>query len=105
MKPDALKGHLDGTLHGRRHWGLRFETAKVGDVISVLLDQSEVPVVHFHLNGVPLTGRSIRGVRGLVFPSISLSDDVRLDVNFGPSKFVHTLPRGYNGVIRAQDVI
>ena len=105
IKPDQLRGHLDGTLHGRHHWAMRFSNTKTGDIISVMLDQSEVPVLHFQLNGMPMSGKSIRGVRGLVFPAVSVSDDARLDANFGPSKFVYPLPRNYNGVIRAQDMI
>lgn len=113
ISPERLVGHLDQNKGGKHHWGCRFndpDTKKhivvnPGDTIGVMLDQSEVPMLHFQINGKPLQGKSIRGIRGLVFPSVSVSQDARLDANFGPNKFRYPIPRGFSGVIRAQDVI
>ena len=113
ISPDRLVGHLDQNKGGKHHWGVRFNdrdakkhiSVNPGDTIGVLLDQSEVPILHFQVNGKPLQGKSIRGIRGLVFPSVSVSQETRLDANFGPSKFRYPIPRGFSGVIRAQDVI
>jgi hypothetical protein len=108
LKPEHLNGQIGD--NSRHSWGLCFDgskglRAKMGDIISVLLDQSEIPVLHFLLNGVRLENRSVRGIRGLVFPAMSVQGGTRLDANFGPSAFVHEPPQGFSGVIRAMDII
>eukprot|EP00941_MAST-03F_sp_MAST-3F-sp1_P005700 g5700.t1 len=108
LKPEHLNGQLGD--NSRHSWGLRVDgnsglLAKTGDIFSVSLDQSEIPVLHFSLNGVRLENRSIRGIRGLVFPAMSVTNGSRLDANFGPTAFVHEPPKGFAGIIRAQDIL
>ena len=79
---------------------------KVNDVIGVTFDLSEViPLLQFYKNGVHIAGKDIKGIRGDVFPAVSVSGACMLSANFGDSPF-KTAPRpGFDRVIFSRDVL
>jgi hypothetical protein len=44
----------------------------LGDVVGVLMQQSDLPMLQFYLNGELLHGCSINRFRGVVYPSLFL---------------------------------
>ena len=49
---------------------------KEGDTVGITVQQSDLPMVQFLLNGIPLHELSISRFRGLVYPSIYLPEEV-----------------------------
>ena len=48
-----------------------------GDVIGVAVQQSDLPMVQFQLNGEPLHISAINRFRGTVYPAVCLSEEAK----------------------------
>lgn len=48
-----------------------------GDVVGVAVQQSDLPMIQFFLNGEPLHDRAVNRFRGNVYPSICLPASVK----------------------------
>jgi hypothetical protein len=51
-----------------------------GDVVGILVQQSDLPMVQFLLNGEPLDDRSINRFRGTVYPAVFLPENEGLSL-------------------------
>mmetsp|Transcript_1950 Transcript_1950/g.3565 ORF Transcript_1950/g.3565 Transcript_1950/m.3565 type:complete len:183 (-) Transcript_1950:306-854(-) len=81
-------------------------TYKVGDVIGCSFDLSSVKaVMRFYLNGKKLKDKTVKGVRGEVWPVVSTSGDTMISANFGQSTFEFPPPAGFEGVILSMDLM
>jgi hypothetical protein len=48
-----------------------------GDVVGVAVQQSDLPMIQFYLNGEPLHDRAVNRFRGSVYPAICLPESVK----------------------------
>lgn len=55
---------------------------KHNDTVGVAVQQDDLPMIQFLLNGEPLHSLSISKFRGSVFPSVFLPESERLKVTF-----------------------
>jgi hypothetical protein len=67
---------------------------KNGDTAAVAVQQSDLPMVQFFLNGEPLHSLTVNRFRGTVYPSIFMPENEGLGVNlvFGESEFQQEPP-------------
>lgn len=78
------------------------------DVIGVAVQQSDLPMVQFLLNGEPLHDQAINRFRGLVFPAIYLppDGDIQIELVMNESGFKEMSPHARFGpVIVARGLI
>lgn len=61
---------------------MRSIKVKNGDVIGIIVQQSDLPMVQFLLNGEPLHDLSVNRFRGAVYPAIYLPENDGLSVRF-----------------------
>lgn len=47
-----------------------------GDVVGVAVQQSDLPMIQFYLNGEPLHDRAVNRFRGTVYPAVCLPKSV-----------------------------
>ena len=69
-------------------------TVSNGDVVGVVIQQSDLPMIQFYLNGQQLYDASINRFRGSVYPSFFLpqSANVKLKVVFLERDFAQPIP-------------
>merc|ERR1711935_559616 len=74
---EGISSQQDGT-----NWMQKVEVEN-GDVVGVAVQQSDLPMIQFHLNGEALHDRAVNRFRGGVYPSILLPGSVngKLRVN------------------------
>jgi len=68
---------------------------KEGDTVGVAVQQSDLPMVQFLLNGEPLHEHAINRFRGLVYPSIYLpeaSGEMQIQLEMNENGFKHVPP-------------
>jgi hypothetical protein len=67
---------------------------KQGDVIGVAVQQCDLPMIQFMLNGEPLHDLSINRFRGSVYPAVYLPENESLSIRlvFDESEFQQTSP-------------
>ena len=92
-------------LHSSKH------PFKVGDVIGLYFDMSEVrPVLSFTLNGdsAALEAHTINDVRSVsdLFPAVSVTGGAMLEANFGQTQgFKFPAPSGAQALMLSRDMI
>ena len=98
--------------NGTSTWGLQASASTVafkkGDVVGVAYDQSSGrPRLDFYHNGERLEGCAVTGIKGLVYPAVSVEDGTSLKVNFAvnDSDFKHDVPPGFNGIMKARGLV
>lgn len=70
---------------------------KGGDVVGVAVQQADLPMIQFLLNGEPLHDLAINRFRGTVYPSIHLPDGVTAKVIFNEDDFTEMSPHARFG--------
>jgi hypothetical protein len=88
--PELLQTVTDHSLHGTE-W-MKKITVKEGDIVGVAVQQSDLPMIQFLLNGEPLHDLSIHRFRGSVYPSVYLPEDVSIKLVFDESEFEQMSP-------------
>lgn len=106
QRSKKLTGHLGDNK--KKSWGIRSNGRfKENDVIGVGIDLDTSSLTFYH-NGKPLHDDKIRGVMGLCYPAISVSNGAKVECNFSQS-FTHDPQAvglmGYDGIIPARDVL
>ena len=98
--------------NGTTTWGLQASTCTVefkkGDVIGAAYDQSSGrPRMDFYHNGERLEGCAVTGIKGLVYPAVSVEEGTALKVNFAvnDSGFKHDVPPGFSGIMKARGLV
>jgi hypothetical protein len=83
------------------------ETVTVGDVIGVTYDLSGLKAaLSFYVNGEELPEQTIFGIKGDVYPCVSLKPGVELTANFGATPFKHDQAhRDFDAIIFSRDLI
>jgi len=77
-----------------------------GDTIGVAVQQSDLPMIQFLLNGEPLHNMAINRFRGSVFPSIYIREGLRAEVVFDEDNFKELSPHARFGpLIAARGII
>eukprot|EP00591_Stephanopyxis_turris_P004330 CAMPEP_0195520586 /NCGR_PEP_ID=MMETSP0794_2-20130614/17223_1 /TAXON_ID=515487 /ORGANISM="Stephanopyxis turris, Strain CCMP 815" /LENGTH=188 /DNA_ID=CAMNT_0040649973 /DNA_START=235 /DNA_END=801 /DNA_ORIENTATION=- len=77
-----------------------------GDVVGVAVQQSDLPMIQFLVNGEPLHEIAINRFRGSVYPSIMLCEGVTATAVMGGADFKHTPPHARFGpLIAARGII
>ena len=82
-----------------------------GDVIGVAVQQSDLPMVQFLLNGEPLHEKAVNRFRGTVYPSVFLSDkhandQLKLTLVLQENQFKHQSPNARFGpIIVARSIV
>lgn len=107
------KSMLEAELgDGENSWALKSTQTtlsfKQGDVIGVAYDQlTGRPKVSFSLNGQPIPTSTLTGLKGLVFPAVTISDGVELVGNFSvePEDFQFSPPHGFMGIIPPRNLV
>jgi hypothetical protein len=61
--------------HNGTKWMRKIEVQN-GDVVGVAVQQSDLPMIQFYLNGEPLHDRAVNRFRGSVYPAICLPESV-----------------------------
>jgi len=75
-----------------------------GEVIGCALDQGDYPVqVYFYRGGKVI--HQISGIRGEVCPAFSVSGGAVLEANFGAKDYAVGIPSGFQGIIKATNII
>ena len=81
---------------------------KDGDVVGIAVQQSDLPMVQFLLNGEPLHSLSVNRFRGSVYPSVYLPENegLRLKLVFAERDFQQLSPHARFGpVIVARGIL
>jgi len=85
------------------------ENFSQGDVIGVAFDQSDLRLLNFYVNGAELMLEkrpAITGIKGEVYPAISVQGAAVLEANFGERKWSFVPPPGFeNGVIAERSLL
>jgi hypothetical protein len=76
----ALKQYQDSPEHNGRSM-MKAVQVKANDTIGVAVQQSDLPMIQFLLNGEPLHELAINRFRGMVYPSIYLPEVTDSDGN------------------------
>lgn len=71
----------------------------------VAMDQSERPVLRFTLNGEPMDDWTLDGIKGTVFPSVSVGKGAICDVCFTAGLFDFPTPERYSAIIPTRSLI
>ena len=75
-----------------------------GEVIGCALDQGDYPVqVYFYRDGKVI--HQISGIRGEVLPAFSVSGGAVLEANFGAKDYGNGIPGGFQGIIKASNLL
>lgn len=56
---------------------MRKVEVETGDVVGVAVQQSDLPMIQFYLNGEALHDRAVNRFRGSVYPAICLPESVK----------------------------
>mmetsp|Transcript_7750 Transcript_7750/g.17973 ORF Transcript_7750/g.17973 Transcript_7750/m.17973 type:complete len:184 (+) Transcript_7750:48-599(+) len=87
-------------------WALRSDQFDLqnGDILGCAFDQGDVPTqLRFYHNGVYLESNTIKGIRGEVYPAVSVEDGASLEAQFdGESGFAYPPPAGFSGVMASR---
>ena len=80
---------------------MRAIPVKSGDVVGVAVQQSDLPMVQFLLNGEPLHSLTVNRFRGSVYPSVFLPENegLRLRLVFAEREFQHLSPHARCGPV------
>ena len=105
QRQKQLNGQLGGN---KKSWGLQPNAKfKVEDIIGVAIDLDTSTLRFFH-NGKELEQDSVRGIKGLIYPAVSVSEGAKLECNFSQT-FSHDPLKlglmGFDGIIPARDVL
>jgi hypothetical protein len=87
---------------------MRKVTVTKGDIVGVSVQQSDLPMVQFALNGEPIHELAVNRFRGTVYPSIYLpgSDGISIKLVFTESDFQQMSPHARFGpVIVARNIV
>ena len=79
-----------------------------GDVVGIAVQQSDLPMVQFMLNGEPLNELAVNRFRGTVYPAVCLpeNDGLRVTMEFQESNFKQQSPHARFGpIIIARGII
>lgn len=82
-----------------------------GDVVGVAVQQSDLPMIQFTLNGEPLHISAINRFRGTVYPAIylpisALDKDLQVTLVVEENEFKHQSPGGRFGpLIVARNIV
>ena len=77
-----------------------------GDTIGVAVQQSDLPMIQFLLNGEPLHEIAINRFRGSVFPAIYVREGIKAEVVFDEDNFKQLSPHARFGpLIAARGII
>ncbi|KAJ1485523.1 hypothetical protein T484DRAFT_1945400 [Baffinella frigidus] len=102
----AKDGHLGQEAVS---WGLRASqlTCLEGDVVGVAFDQGDMPTkLKFYHNGNAQGEHTIEGIRGEVYPAVSVSEHASLLCEFdGENGFIYPPPAGFSGVIACRSLM
>ena len=105
----VLKAQLG---NGTSTWGLQAASStvdfKAKDVIGATYDQSSGrPRMDFYHNGKRLEGCAVTGIKGLVYPAVSVEEGTSIQVNFAvdSSGFKHDVPPGFSGIMKARGLV
>lgn len=107
-----LSENKDSSSNETEEW-MKVIECQNGDVIGVAIQQSDLPMIQFTLNGEMLYDVAINRFRGTVFPSIFLPDNTDDDVGelkatvvLEESKFEHISPAAKFGpIIVARSIV
>lgn len=78
----------------------------VGDVIGVAYDQADMPCLNFFHNGKLMQNERLVGMKGEVYPAVSVSGGAQLSVNFTHQfEYPPGNPYQYSGIIQSQSLI
>ena len=85
--------------------GVGGQAYKPGDVLSISYDLSGIrAVLLFKLNGVAMDTK-VDGIKGDVFPAVSVADGAVLQANFGAMPYKYPMPEGFSPIILSKDLI
>eukprot|EP00656_Telonema_subtile_P035815 TRINITY_DN3976_c0_g1_i2.p1 TRINITY_DN3976_c0_g1~~TRINITY_DN3976_c0_g1_i2.p1 ORF type:complete len:185 (+),score=21.66 TRINITY_DN3976_c0_g1_i2:173-727(+) len=77
-----------------------------GDVIGVAYDQADVPCINFFHNGKLMENERQVGMKGEVYPAISVTGGAEMQVNFTHQfEYPPGNPYEYSGLIQSQSLI
>ena len=96
--------------HNGTQWMRKVENVTNGDVIGVAVQQSDLPMVQYYLNGESLYDKAVNRFRGSVYPAICLPGSVKgslkVDLVLEESKFKQSSPGPRFGpVIVARSIV
>lgn len=104
--PTGTPSQVNGTQWMRR---VEFEN---GDVIGVAVQQSDLPMVQFSLNGEPLHISAINRFQGTIYPAISLADSTEENIDIEARLVVDeddlkhtTFGNRFNPIIVARSIV
>ena len=81
-------------------------TVRDGDTIGVAVQQSDLPMIQFLLNGEPLHHLAINRFRGSVYPAIYIREGIRAECVFDEDDFKELSPHARFGpLIAARGII
>lgn len=87
------------------HSGKTCELAEAGDIIGVSYDLSGIrAILTFYKNGEIMEDQTITGIKGEVWPCVSVSGKAMLQANFGQEAFANK-PDGFEGIIFSMDMM
>jgi len=93
-------------------WGIGFGEqvgnfpAAPNSIIGCLVDQSEFPArLGYTLDGKPLEGAQVIGLRGPLVPAVSVCAGAEIEVTFQEELLFAEVPAGYSAVISSQNYV
>ena len=85
---------------------MRPVSVRDGDTVGVAVQQSDLPMIQFLLNGEPLHEIAINRFRGSVFPAIYVREGIKAEVVFDEDNFKELSPHARFGpLIAARGII
>ena len=85
---------------------MRSVSVRDGDTVGVAVQQSDLPMIQFLLNGEPLHEIAINRFRGSVFPAIYVREGIKAEVVFDEDNFKELSPHARFGpLIAARGII
>lgn len=85
---------------------MRPVSVRDGDTVGVAVQQSDLPMIQFLLNGEPLHEIAINRFRGSVFPAIYVREGITAEVVFDEDNFKELSPHARFGpLIAARGII
>lgn len=70
-----------------------------GDTVGVAVQQSDLPMIQFLVNGEPMHSLAINRFRGTVYPSIYLQGDAKATIVFDEDNFKEMSPHARFGPV------
>ena len=93
-------------------WGYKFgETDEMnnvkvepGNIVGCMFDQSDYPaVLKYTRDGESISSVAVTGMKGALFPAISLAAGGEAEVIFDSSLFNNSIPEGFSPIIVANN--